>query len=271
MKRWCLLAILLSLPIMAGLRFTAETTVTTDGQKPMQTSVTVAVEGDKARIDFSESDNPTIKKGGYLVTQDAGETMFMVNPEDKTYMEWNMSQLMSMAGAMGNMVKISFTDAKVEKLEESDGGTIMGYATQRYKFKTSYNLEMKIMGMRNKQGIENEQESWTCSSIKDAGMRAWLRNAPVTGIEGLDTLMEESMKAIDGFPLVTKTKTVTRQYNRKGNKVKKTINSVSEMKVTKLEEATVDASVFVMPEGYEKVDLLGGEESPLKGIFNRKN
>lgn len=274
MKRWCVLFLMIVATANAGVRFTAITTQSGDGVDTTKTEVKVEVEGDNARIEFRDSANPMAKVGTYIVTKDAGKTMYLVNPEDKTYMTWTMGQMTSVLNAMGGIFKMEFKNPKVDKLEESDGGKVLGHNTQRYKFKTTYDLELKAMGMRQNQSVESIQESWTSTKYKDNGMRAWLRNGPVTGIEGLDKLIEESMKATPGFPLRTKTKTTTRQYNRKRTKVKRTMNTVSDMQVTEIEKATIDASRFEMPAGYNQVDMMGGEEgglSSLKGIFKRKD
>jgi hypothetical protein len=260
--------------LFAGVTFTAETTVTGEGQQNVKTVVNVWVEGDKGHIEFVENNaNPMAGNGTYIITTDGGKTMYLVNPEDKNYMKWDMSQMMSLAGNVMNMVKMSFDNARVEKLEESDGGKVLGHNTRRYKHKTSYDLSMKIMGIRQEQSVESVQESWTTSKYTDMAMGAWLRNAPTTGNEGLDKVISDSMKTVKGFPLKTKTRTITKQYNKRRTKVKRQSESLSDMVVTKLKTASVSADKFKIPEGYQEVDMFGGGENSgrpsFKDLFKR--
>lgn len=273
MTKMRLLSVVLmaTLPLWAGVTYEAETKTTIEGQKPQKTVVRAFVDGDKARIEFLDTNNPTLKSGGWILTEDGGKTMVMVNPKDKTYMPWNVAQLVSMLGSMGDMLNFKFSNSKTEMLEESAGDAIHGKSTHRYKYRVSYDLEMKILGMTQNQHVDTVQESWCTTAFGDLGMGAWLRSAPVTGIEGLDKMVSESAKQIKGFPLRSRTNTVTTQLDKKGNK-KRDQNSVTEMNVTKLEEGSVDASKFKIPADYKKVEIPEGGQNgapSFKDLFKR--
>ena len=75
------------------------------------------------------------------------------------------------------------------------------------------------------------------------------------------------MSKVEGFPL--KTVTVTTTTDRRGRET--VSRSVTE--VTVLREESVEAGQFEVPAGYQRVDMVGGDEdsgNPLKGLFGRR-
>ncbi len=263
--------LLATLPLWAGITYEAETKTTNEGQKPQKSTVRAYVDGDKAHIEFLDSNNPATKSGNWILTEDGGKNMTLVNPKDKTYMPWSMQQMVAMLGGMGDLLNFKFSNTKMEMLEESAGDAIHGKSTHRYKYSVTYDLEMKILGMTQYQHVDTIQESWCTTSYGDLGMGAWLRSTPITGIEGLDKLVTESTKQIKGFPLKSRTTSVTTQLDKKGNK-KRAQNSVTEMTVTKLQDGPVDASKFKIPSDYKKIELPEGGQNAapsLKDLFKR--
>lgn len=260
---------LLAAPLFAGITYEAETVTTNEKGKPSRMLVTVHVEGDKARIEFREVGSKAYqaKQGNYILTKDAGETMIMVDPKEKTYMDWDMGQLMAMAGGM---FQLEFENPSVKMLEESSGDPMLGHQTRRYKFKSSYGMSMKMGPVKSYQDIETETEAWTTSDYSNEALRAWMGVFPKTGMKGLDSLMEEHTKAIKGFPLKTKTKTVTKQYNRKRTKVKRSQTTYSEQIVKTIKEGAIEASTFEVPAGYTKMESPAESMGGLKNMFNRQ-
>ena len=273
-KTTLLLCLTASLSVFSGYHYTAETTMNDPANKNKNTLLVESwIEGLNAKIEFKENDNPMAKPGTYMITNDGGKTLYLVNPEDQTYMEWDMNQLLSLAGAMGGMVKIQFDNLKTEQLETSEGDRIHGFDTTRYKHRTSYDLNMKIMGMRRIHTVITEQEAWVTDKLTDMALGVWLRNTPPsTGDEELDKLIKAEMSKIKGFPLRTKIKTITQQWNKKRTKMKREQTSYSDMTVKTFEKTSIDKSTFKIPEDYTRTESpLSQEGNPLKGLFNRKN
>lgn len=268
-----LVAAIVSPPaVEAGLYYEAVTR--TEGQKG-EVEVRSWVDGESARVEF-ESGGPHagLPKGSYLVTRDGGRTLYLVNPKEKTYSKWDLQAMMETFGAMmesmGSMMSLEIANPRVEKLGEEPGGAILGLATTRHRYRSSYDLEMKVMGMNRSQHVDMEQEIWSTQAVSAAGLGVWLRADRPTGFEGLDELLKNEMGKIEGFPL--RTVTVTTTTNKKG----KSQVTRSTMEVTTLDQdRSIPADTFEIPAGYQETEMMptAGEEgegrggNPLKGLF----
>lgn len=257
-------AALLAAPGRAATYF--ESTTTTAGQQGEQKMRAQGwVDGDNARVTFAESALPGVPEGSYLVTSDGGRTMYLVNPEEKTYMLWDLSQMLGAVGAvmqgMGPMFKISVTDPKVEKLADEAGEKILGYDTHHYRFRTTYGMEMRVMGMGQSADVETVVDTWTSSALADPGFGAWLRrDPPRTGIADLDKLVDAQIaQGIQGVPL--RMRTVSTSRDKKGRETVTTTN----MEVTTIREEAPPAGAFALPAGYEKVEMPAVAGSPFGG------
>jgi hypothetical protein len=239
----------------AGLSYTSVTkSEGGKGADAQNMTVKALVEGTNAKMAFTESGNPMMKAGSYILTKDAGGTMYMVNPSEKNYMKWDIAAMMKMASGMMNMM--TFSNVKVEKVSEAPGEPLLGYPTTHYKFRTSYTMEMNMMGMKNSTAILREEDIWATTKFKDAGLSAWGKAFEFkTNNEQLDKLIQESKKKMDGFPL----KMVS---NDKTTDSRGTVHtSKTTMEVTELKSTSVPASAFEIPAGYteEKMEMPGAK------------
>jgi hypothetical protein len=244
--------LLAALPAAGAIYYEAVTSV--DGKDQQQ--VRAWVEGPKSRVEItSGKKRDLLAPGSYLLTTDGGETLYLVNPDDKTYQVWDLDALFATFGAvmegMEGVVSIDFTDLSSEKISQESGGSILGYGTQHVKWKSGYTMEMKILGMKRGQTVEMVQDSWVTPGLTDAGFAAWLRKDRFkTGNEGFDQLMEQEMEKVNGFPLKSVVQTTTQNKKGKG----RTTTTTTEVKV--LREEPVEAGIFELPEGYERIDLM---------------
>lgn len=218
------------------------------------------VDGPKALVEFdSKQKEGPFGSGSYWVTSDAGETIYWVNPKDQTYSEFDLEELMSAAGQamemldqMGGMVKMEFTDASHEKLGEGPGGSILGYPTTHYRYKSGYTMNMKIMGMNRGQRVDMEGEIWTTDALDASGFLVWLRpdRNLKTGFDELDEMINAQTSSISGFPL--KSVVESTMTGEKG----KSRTTISTTEVTTLrEESTGDVS-FSVPSGYRETEMI---------------
>jgi len=269
------LALVLAGPLQAGIYYESVTT----GERPRDTvRVKSWVEGEQAKIEFEDGGNqPFMSKGSYLLTQDGGRTLYLVDPKEKTYSRWDLEAMLQTFGqvmeAMGPMMNISIDNAQVEELGQEAGGTLVGLPTTRYRYRTSYDLNMKIMGMKRGQHVEMEQEIWSTDAVVAPGLGVWLRAFRPTGFEGLDELVQAEMDKLRGFPL--KTVTVTTMTNKKG----KQNTTRSTMEVTVLDQSrTIPDATFEIPAGYQETEMIPTQEgqagdedgkgkNPLKKLF----
>jgi len=258
MKRLILFLILtlISLPAFAGIHYKA-VTKTDDAKNPANIEVEGWVSGDKAKVEFEESANPVAKSGAYLITKDGGKTIYLVDPEEKTYAEWDLQAMLGQIGnlmqGMGPLLKIELSDPKVEKLLEEDGGTVAGLPTKHTRYRTSYNMKVRVLGMGNEASVVNEQDIWATDRLQDVALGIWLRSDPPrTGNEQFDKLVNAQVDNVKGFPLKTVTTSTTTQ-----KKNGKTTTNRSTMEVTQLDtSADVPAASFEIPAGYQETQLL---------------
>lgn len=245
-----------ALPAFAGVHFQSKSTTTSENQKPMTMVVEGWADGAKAKVMFREtSQQPMMKSGMYMLSQQQGESMSMllVNPEDKTFMEFDPLAMLQGAGSMlnslGGLMSMEFSDPKVETLLDEAGGSVLGQATRHVRLKTVYTMSMKILGMKRQSQIETVQDVWVATGWTDLGLGAWFRKAPPkTGHGPLDKLVSAEWGRIDGIPL----KSITVSTSNDG---KRTTVTRTEMEVTSLENTAVPESTFVMPSGYTKQEM----------------
>lgn len=244
-----------------GVVFTSVTKVE-GGKGAAQQNSTVKgwVDGDLARIEFSESGNPMMAKGTYLITTDGGKEVFLVNPKEKTYSKFDVEGMMQFASSAMSAMNMKFSDPKVEKLGQAPNGLVAGLPTIHYQFRTSYTMSMSFMGMKRSTRIVKEEEVWSAPKLIEAALGIWLRkNPPKLGDDNLDNLMRAEMGKIEGFPL--KRKIVQTSTDEKG----KAEVTTTLTEVTSLEMSSVSASMFEIPADYKETSVFPGGEGGKEG------
>lgn len=244
----------LAVPCAAGIHYQAVTKTEASGRS---TNIEVEgwVSGGSAKVVFKESGNPMFEEGAYLLTKDGGKTLYLVNPKEKTYAVWDLEAMMGMVGGimqgMGPLLKIEFSEPKVENLGTSDGGAILGLPTRRSRSKTSYSMKVKVLGMGQSTDVVNEQDVWATTALTDLGLGIWLRSdPPKTGNAQFDKLIAAGAGKIEGFPLKTVTVSTSTQKGR-------STTSRSTMEVTLLDaKVSVPAANFEIPVGYEETQMM---------------
>jgi len=269
-------ALLVALPSFGAVRYKAFTETTSDaGGKPVKMIVSAHIDGERGRIEFQESTgNPILSEGTYLVTEDGARTIYLVNPEEKTYSAWDLDAMLRFAGSMmegmGGLMKMEFSEPQVEKLLDEDGGIRQGLPVRHLRYRTTYTLNIKVLGMKRSTATETLQDLWVTDSLGDAALGAWLRDdPPTTGNEELDRLIRAEFEKAQGYPL--KSETVTKNRDEKG----KVTTSRTVMEVTELDRnaPAPSAESCKVPAGYTEAPLLPtgeGEDNPLKGLFGGK-
>lgn len=266
-----LLCLGLTLPAGAGIEYRARTWQEgAQKNKQMESSVKASIEGDKARIDFEDSGNQTMPTGSYLLTTDGGRTLFLVKPQDKTYGEFDLEAVMRMLGAISEsgLVDFQIDNARVETLDRGAGKTVAGMPTDHARFRTTYDMKIKVLGMGRAQKVETVQDIWYSEALSDAAMGIWLRKAPPrTGTE-LDELIDLEVAKIRGLPLETVSMMTT--TGKKG----KTTTTTTHTLVSDLRQGvSFPAGTFVIPDDYTPVEMMpseamlagGGEQAEADG------
>ncbi len=232
------------------------------------------VDGNSAKIEFVQSGNPLLEEGGYLVTRDGGETVYFVNPKEKTYAAFDTRGMMQFAGGAMKMINMKITNPSVEKLEEKPGGLLVGLPTIYTKYRTTYTMSMSIMGFKSENKTEQVQEVWATPELVAKAFNIWLRKEPPSvGDEQFDKLMKMEMGKIKGVPLKMITTTTTTD-TKKGRTETTTVT----MEVTTLQAVPVPESTFEIPATYKETQLFPaggqegqqGEDNPFANMFGGK-
>jgi hypothetical protein len=244
-----------AMPAVAGIHYKSRSFQEGKGaSKQMDMTVESWVDGDNAKILFTESKNDLMGKDSYLVTTDGGKIIYLVDPKEKTYTEWDLDAMMNMFGAvmesMGGMLQMEFSDPEVEKLLEESGGTVVGLPTTHYRYRTAYTMDMKIMGMKRSQSFETVQDIWSTEELADPALGVWLkRDPPSMGNAGIEKVIAAEMSKMKGFPLKTVQETIT--TGQKG----KQQTTITTTEVYELDQTTVSPETFEIPADYERREM----------------
>ncbi len=220
------------------------------------------VEGPNAKIVFLEvgAANPFFGEGKYILTNDGGETLYLVDPKENTHAKFDLSEAFGFAGAVmdSGMFNMDVSNHSIELLEEHDGPRMHGYDTEYRKYRTSYDLEIKIMGMKRGDHYVMENEIWSAESLDASGFQAWGRPRK-TGFEAVDTLMEGELEKVHGFPFKSVTTTQTQGTKKKG----RTVETISTTEVIEFEAMNVADSTFALNPNSREISLidLGGMQA----------
>jgi len=222
------------------------------GDQEMQ--MNTYVDGENGRIEFvSTEGNPLFAEGGYMLTHDAGSTIYLVNPAEMTYMQLDLDAMLGMAGnmmnAMGGVMEMSFDNVVSENLGQEPGDELLGYPTTRYSFRTAYDMNIKVMGFNRSSHSESTTEVWCTDEVGPSGFNIWLRPDRMrTGNEGLDELISQQLQLPECLPLrIVSTSTADGQRGE----------SRSETVVTTLrQEPGFDAGLFTLPADYEETTIM---------------
>lgn len=213
--------------------------------KSQDGTAVISVQGKCMRLDYEQTNDSNVKKGDYIVSND-GESFYMVSTKEKQYMKFDFA----MAGGMMSLMSMKISDPKSQMVSDEAGPKMLGYPTRHVKYTVSYTMEMSIMGMKTKNQIVQETESWVTTKIDASAFEAWSRSfAAKGGNKDMEELMKATMKNIKGVPLKNIVLTTTTDKNGK----KTTSTTTSE--VTEVKEGSLPAKLFELPSDYKEIDL----------------
>jgi hypothetical protein len=250
-------------PAGAGIHFRAVNWTGDPASGGHQIEVEGWVAGEKARFELRKSENPVAKAGTYLVTRDAGKSVYLVDPQQKTYSRWNLEPMLGLAEGvtepMGPLLDIELSQERLERFPERDGGKIAGLPTRLYRYRVRYTTHVRVLGMDSTSDTLIEQSIWRTDKLKDAALGVWLRaSAPHSGDPKLDQLLATEVAHLPGLPLKAVTSMTTTPSGGDKGKPKKV--SRTSMEVTQLDAAAVPDSSFEIPPGYSEKQVAPGTE-----------
>ncbi len=254
------IALLAAARSFGGTYFSSVTVVEgPQGANVMSVTVRGWVEGDKARIEFADSQSPILKPGQFLITLDGGATTYLCDPKERTFSKWDVGANPGPGGAPDlselGAATMTLSDPKVEKLAEGDGGEVAGVVTRRLRYRTSYRTVAKAMGLQQTTSTQIDEELWIAPKLADAALGIWLSKAPVRSGDGeFDKLLAAQRPGFEGFPLKRVAVTTTTDKSGKKAIVK------SSTTVTQLIVGEMPTGTFAMGTGYREQPL-----APMKG------
>lgn len=246
----------------AGVEWKARTVTQAEAKGQSNTVVQqVFAQGGNVKLVFESVayENEMFKKGSYWLFKAADESFYMVNPEDKTYARLPINAMLQMAGVVGKLVKIKIKNPVIN-VEKLGTETMLGYPCLHSKMLMEYDMEVKIAIIKSKSHEKIEKETWSTPKFK--GMEEMAESFRFrdfkTGMEDLDALIEQQMKAEAGLGFPLKMITVTTSIGKKGKEKEK---SRQVMEVLSLGAKNLPASFFEIPAGYEEKQMgFGGKE-----------
>ncbi len=246
----------------AGVEWKSRTVTTAEAKGQSNTIVQqVFAQGGNVKIVFESVayESEMFKKGTYWLFKAADDTLYMVNPEEKTYSRLPLNAMMQMAGVVGKLVKIKIKNPVIN-VEKLGTEAIMGYPCQHSKMLMEYDMEVKIAIIKSKSHEKVEKETW--STPKFRGMAEMAESFRFrdfkTGMEDLDNLIEQQMKAEAGLGFPLKMVTVNTSVDKKGRAKEK---SRQVLEVLSLGNKNLPATFFDIPAGYTEKNIgFGGDE-----------
>ncbi len=189
---------------MAGIEFTSKVS---DKRGQTVSRTQGWVDGPKAKIEYVNGQRSSgLKKGSYIVSKDGGKTVYMVDPQNKSYMKFNIDKLASQVGnfmnAAGGFISLKFTDPKFKTISDNRGPEMYGLPTRHVKTETSYTVTASVFGQKNITTISRKDEVWLTKKLHDSGMQIWTQQRSIkTGNKDIDKIISAETKRLDGIPL----------------------------------------------------------------------
>lgn len=257
-----LLTLLGALPATADLYYRARTWQEGDqANEQLQVTVEAWVDGERADIRFVESGNPFMAEGSRLVTKDDVRDLYLVDDREKTVQPFQLDALLetmnSVTQAMGGMVKLKVENVSVETLLTEPGPSMLGYPTTHHRYRTSYDITVKVLGMGQTQHVESIQDIWSTTAIDAPAMAVWLqREPPDFGDTGFAELIEAEQSKVQGVPLKTVVEEVS-EGKKKGRNERRTV-TITEVEA--IEDRSAPAGAYTWPADYEMLPGLTAEQ-----------
>ena len=229
-----LAALVAALPAAAGVYFSAVTTAEgAPGAVPASTTVRCWVEGDKARVEFTASADPLLRRGRYLLTLDGGRSVYLVDPTERTFSEWSGDAAIWTSAAAAKLSR-----GAVEKIDEGDGGELLGMKTVHVRYRAATVSASAAV----------EEELWVAPELAQAALGVWMRRAAADAGDG-DAGAAADAERLGSFPV--KRVAVSPAAGRGSGKATRRITTV----VTELSVEDVSPGTFTMGSGFREKPL----------------
>ncbi|MFH2125730.1 MAG: hypothetical protein ABIK12_04390 [Pseudomonadota bacterium] len=201
-----LLLVCLGLPASAAQVASMTLGVERQGEAPKTYRLSLCTQGDMARYLVLADSSAGPNGGGYILTRDAGRTWYAINPAKGKCVRWSTQDVAAVLSGFVSRLKdwanLQIDAPSLSRLEESEGGTICGYATRRYSYLATFGFKARVLFKTWRYRISREIEVWVADGLSAFHLRDWLVDAPLrTGHPQLDRLITEELSEMKGVVL----------------------------------------------------------------------
>ncbi|MCX6557878.1 MAG: DUF4412 domain-containing protein [Candidatus Aminicenantes bacterium] len=258
-----ILLVVFAMTVFAGVEWRTKTVIEAQAKGQSNTIVMqVCASGGNVKQIFESvaDENDMFQNGSYWLFKAEDNTLYLVNPAEKTYSQLPLNAIFQMTGVVGKLIKIKIKNPVVNN-EKLGPAMVLGYPCLHSKQLMEYDMEVKVVFIKSKSHEKIEKEVWSTAKFKgmaEMGEAFRFRDFK-TGMEDLDKMIEEQIKADAelGFPL--KMITVNTSIDKKGNAK---VTSRQTMEVLSVGSKSFPAGFFEIPAGYEEkhMGFKGDEE-----------
>jgi hypothetical protein len=207
---------------------------------------------------------PLAQRGHYMILDGRTGLLTIVDPDSRQYSQLPMTdvgKMAAMAAGLANAMlnfTVSGLDVKTERL--GSGGSVSGYATQKYRMTVRYQATANALGVQSRMSAEDTYTFWVAPERRDLlnpfSELARILTASVRG--GGGSGMSEVLRQVDaaqrtlldGMPLRTETRSVAVHDGERT-----VTTSTSEFYDIKSQD--IPPSALQPPANFKKVDPMG--------------
>jgi hypothetical protein len=201
-------------------------------------------------------------KGAYFIVKNGGQVMYMVDPNQKQYMKWDMQAMLAgmskVVNAVGGFVKMQISDPKVDVQDLGAGETVQGYPTRHYRMIQNFTMSASVLGHKSTTRSESTVDYYFSPTLRIANpfvansqQMAAMSQFDMFNNSDYKTQMSAAMAKMpkNGVPLKMVSTTVSTDDKGKQE------TSTSVMEMINFKATNVPSSAFEIPSGYTEIQM----------------
>lgn len=248
-----------------GLSYDMSTTATSpDRTGAIATRTMMAAHGQfssgNSRIDVTQSMSPggMMGQGTYMITSGSKGTVTSVDPAKHQYTVIDIAELgktaNDMQAALGGVAKIEIADIKIDVQDLGAGEVLDGYPTYKYRISQGYTMNMIVMGRTMSTPSQSVTDVWVAPQLD--GLMDPNARPPVATTTG--PMAELTTRLTAAYAKVRKGLMLKRISTMDSGEGARKHTTTITTTITNVKKSPISPSVFDVPSGYTKVDLLDG-------------
>jgi hypothetical protein len=213
------------------------------------------IDGPRSRVEFRSG--TAFPPGTYVISSDGSRRLQFVDPSQKTFTEVNT---LGIASAIGTS-NIQIENFKQNVVAMGDTQMFAGLPAEHFRQTITYDITVRFGSMPLKQAVRTEIDKWTTTKFGDMSATALSGSQLSTGNPTIDELISAETTKIKGFPLKQTIKisttdlTAAKRTSNSELKLPPTRIRTRELTVTSIRETTPNASWFLVPAEYKRIDF----------------